>query len=168
MLKPCTTSRALALVLFLGTCFAQAPESSKFYKLDFVVKEVEGTKVLNARSYSMIVSTEQPSPASSIRAGSRVPIFSSPGSTQYTYTEVGVNIDCRSAQQLGNELSLVVTADITSTAQDPATASPPVLRQNKWNSIVVVPIRKPLVVFSSDDATSKRQMQLELTATPIR
>jgi hypothetical protein len=32
---------------------------------------------------------------------------------------------------------------------------------------VIVPLKKPTVVFSSDDVASKRQMQLELTATPI-
>jgi hypothetical protein len=30
-----------------------------------------------------------------------------------------------------------------------------------------VPIRKPTVIFSSDDTTTKHQMQVELTATPI-
>jgi len=41
------------------------------------------------------------------------------------------------------------------------------VRQNKWGSIVLVALRKPTVIFSSDDLTSKHQVQLELTATPI-
>jgi hypothetical protein len=32
---------------------------------------------------------------------------------------------------------------------------------------VIVPLKKPTVIFSSDDLTTKHQMQLELTATPI-
>jgi hypothetical protein len=32
---------------------------------------------------------------------------------------------------------------------------------------VIVPVKKPTVIFVSDDMSSKRQMQLELTATPI-
>jgi hypothetical protein len=43
----------------------------------------------------------------------------------------------------------------------------PTIRQNRWVSTVAVPLKKPTVIFSSDDLTSKRQMQLELTATPI-
>jgi hypothetical protein len=31
----------------------------------------------------------------------------------------------------------------------------------------VVPIKKPTTVFSSDDPSGNRKMQLELTATPI-
>ncbi len=64
-------------------------------------------------------------------------------------------------------------ADISSIPSEPAvpaTASAPTqptVRQNKWDSTVIVPLKKPTVLFSSDDLTSKRQMQLELTATPI-
>jgi hypothetical protein len=168
MLKLCWSARFLAFLLFATTCFGQNPDSPKFYKLDFVVKEVEAGKVLNARMYSMIVSSEKSSPSSSIRTGSRVPTPSSPGNTQFTYFELGVNIDCRSVQEVANELSLIVTADITSTLQESTATLPPVLRQNKWSSIVLVPIRKPLVVFSADDTTTRRQMQLELTATPMK
>jgi hypothetical protein len=68
-------------------------------------------------------------------------------------------------------MSLVLVADISSVVQEPASPSapmrPPVVRQNKWNSGVIVPLKKPTVVFSSDDLTTKRQMQVELTATPI-
>jgi hypothetical protein len=61
-------------------------------------------------------------------------------------------------------LNLRVDTDISSVAQE---SNPPVVRQNKWDSNVTVPLRKPVVVFSSDDLTSKHQMQLEITATPI-
>jgi hypothetical protein len=44
----------------------------------------------------------------------------------------------------------------------------PVTRQNQWRSAVVIPVKKPTVVFSSDDVSSKRQLQLELTATPVK
>ena len=44
----------------------------------------------------------------------------------------------------------------------------PVTRQNKWAGTVFLPAKKPMVVFASDDMSSKRQLQLELTATPIK
>jgi hypothetical protein len=161
-------ARLLPLILLAGTCFAQNPDAAKFYKLDFVVKEVEGAKVLNARSYSMIVSTDKSAPPSSIRTGSKVPYPTGPGSNQYNYAEVGVNIDCRSVQEFGAELSMTITTDISSTPPDQTPLGPVVIRQNKWNSIVVVPLRKPTIVFASDDATTKHQLQLEVTATPLK
>jgi hypothetical protein len=159
----------LAFALVVGTCLAQNQEPPKFYKLDFVVKEVEAAKVLNARTYSIIVSTDTPSHEhSSIRTGSRVPTSTLPGSTQVTYLDVGVNIDAWSVREVQNEVSLTVVADISSVLQESTTSTLPIIRQNKWNSSVVVPIKKPTIIFSSDDATTKRQTQLELSATPIR
>ena len=81
---------------------------------------------------------------------------------------MGVTIDCRSLKEMKNELSLTVKADISSVLQEPTTnPAHPIIRQNIWESTVVVPIRKPTVIFSSDDTTTKHQMQMELTATPI-
>ncbi len=161
----------VAAAVMRPVCFAEDSESPKFYKLEFVVKEVEGPKVLNARAYSMTVSTDSSSPPSSIRTGSKVPIPSSPGSSQFTYMDLGVNIDCRSIKPAQNELSLIVTADVSSLQTEsppPAVPNVMVIRQNKWSSAIIVPIKKPTVIFSADDLTTKRQMQMELTATPIR
>jgi hypothetical protein len=174
-----TTKLGIVLLMatsLAGTCFSQqeAPkpasiEQQRFFQLSFVVKEVEQGKVINSRAYSMMVSAEGPPPflpaaSASIRNGSKVPVTMSPGSIQYI--EVGVNIDCRGVKDLQNRLALVVTADISRAAQP---ASPGTLLHNtKWTSGVVVPIGKPTVIFASDDPTTKLQLQLELTATPIK
>jgi hypothetical protein len=162
---------ALALTLLAVTCFGEDTVPSKFYKLDFVVKEVEGGKVLNARGYSMTVSEAKMNNHSEIRTGSKVPYSTNADGSQYTFLDVGVNFDCFHIVEMRDTMSLVLTADISSVVQEPASPSapmrPPVVRQNRWNSGVVVQLKKPTVVFSSDDLTTKRQMQVELTATPI-
>jgi len=169
-IKSWSTS-SLALTLLAVTCFAEDAVPSRFYKLDFVVKEVEGGKVLNARTYSMTVSDGKWNQHSEIRTGSKVPYSTNADGSQYTFLDVGVSIDCMQVTEVRDTLSLVLIADISSVVQDPASANapmhPPVVRQNKWKSGVVVPLKKPTVVFSSDDFTTKHQMQLELTATPI-
>ncbi len=70
-------------------------------------------------------------------------------------------------------MSLFVAAEVTSVPSEtaaaaPATAALHVIRQNRWSSSVIVPLKKPTLIFSSDDPASKRQMQLELTATPLQ
>jgi hypothetical protein len=66
---------------------------------------------------------------------------------------------------------LHVGADISSIAtgseNSPSNLLPPVIRQNRWSSSVIVPLGKPTTIYSSDDITSKRKVQIELTATPI-
>ena len=83
------------------------------------------------------------------------------------YIELGVNIDCINVEEVDGELSMHLTTEVTSALTDPAT-TPPVIRTNRWSATVVLPVKKPTVVFSSDDLTTKRQMQAELTATPIK
>ena len=156
----------VACGLLAATCGAQNPDGTKFYKLDFTVKDMEGARPMSSRTYSMVATTDGPN--SSVRAGSKVPIPASPGSTQqFTFIELGVNIDCRLIKEVQNELSLNITAEISSTGEATGPASL-IIRQNKWSSSVIVPLRKPTLIFSSDDVTTKRQIQLELTATPIK
>lgn len=170
----------VALAVTLGTGFAQDQEAArsleaskplKFYRLDFVVKEVEGGKVLNARSYSMVAGDTKDS--GSIRTGNRIPLLlqsGGPGPTSQQYIDTGVNIDYHSVKPTERDLSLFVSVEITSvpTSLDASAMTVnPVIRTNRWRSLAIVPLKKPTVIFSSDDPGSKRQMQMELTATPI-
>jgi hypothetical protein len=164
----------MAAVLLASPCFPQNAENkpdeqAKYFRLDFTVKELEGGKVLNARSYSTNLSNQKD--VSSIRAGDKVPVQSEKG--QWTYIDIGVSIDCRNLKQVDNQVVVNVTADISGVGSDvPASASDgsasrnPVIRQIKWSSTVSVPLRKPVTIFSSDGVSTKRQTQLELIATP--
>src|SRR4051794_12763868 len=158
------------LAMAAGSCLAQNMEPTKFYKLDFVVKEVEGTKVVNSRSYFMTLPVEVPGQGSqggSIRAGSRLPTPTNTGGGGFNYIDVGVSIDCKMLREMQSDVSVYVTADISSHSVEP-TLPAPVIRQNRWSSMVLVPVKKATVIYASDDTTSKRQIQLELTATPLR
>ncbi len=155
---------------------AQAPEKSaeaqKFYKLEFTLKEVDAGKVLNARSYSVIAVQDPKSNRVSIRAGAKVPVNVG---GNVNFWDVGVNIDCYVLAEVDGRLSLSITADVTSTPTTAesagqaggGTSGPPTIRQNRWVSVVTIPLRKPTLVFASDDLVSKRQMQMDITATPI-
>jgi hypothetical protein len=160
----------LICVLMAGTCFAQTEkkqdEPQKFYHLDFVLKEVDGGKVINSRSYSTMISTGHS--FDQIRTGNKVPYQKGAGGNEYF--DVGVNIDCRQAREVDDQLALAVTAEVTNVAPGQTTGSGPLplLRQNRWSSDVILPLRKPTVIFSSDDPMSTHKIQVELTATPIR
>lgn len=149
----------IALTLACGFCAAQSgdttKEAAKFYRLDFVVKDLDGSKLVSSRSYSMIVSNQA---AGQVRAGSKVSV--TPGGTY----DVGTNVDCRGVRESQNDLSFQITVEVSSLSQDAGQI--PVVRQNKWSSEVIVPLKKPTVMFSSDDVTTKHVLQLEVTATP--
>jgi hypothetical protein len=154
-----------------GICFGQtqkAPtEQQKFYRLDFVIKEVADGRVINDRSYAIMISTGASSFPGEIRTGNKVPYG---GSNSTQYVDVGVNLDCESARDLENQLALHVAAEVSNLApgQTAGNGPLPLLRENKWRSDVILPLRKPTIIFSSDDPTSTHKMQVELTATPIK
>jgi hypothetical protein len=159
--------RTILAGLMATACFAQdaskaeKPES-RFFKLDFVLKEVDGGKVLNARSYSMLAATERA--PSSIRTGQKI----QEGTTEHpNWVDVGVRIDARGLRESQGQLSFSATTEVTGLPQDTTPERPAMLRQYLWSSDVEVPLRKPTVIFSSESTTSKAQMQVEVTATPV-
>ena len=165
---------AILAVLTLGVCSAQTPatvnkEAPKFFHLTFVVKEVDEGRVINERSYSTILTTDQRGGRPSVRTGSKVPLPK--GAGESSYIDLGISFDCRYVAEMGSSLMLDVTAEISSIATGaPENSSGqigPVIRQNRWNSEAIIPVGRPTTIYSSDDLTSKRKMQIELTATPI-
>ena len=176
---------AVMVIAAAITCFGQsanAPDNKsatnapkiekKFYKFNFVVRELEGEQVINSRSYSIIMSNDTERDHGQIRAGEKVPFDSGSGSgtTQWQLINVGVNIDCSRVRELGERLAVRILADISSvaTARENGPPSPqPIIRNNQWESEVLLPLRQPTVLYSSDDPASKRKMQLQVTVTPV-
>ncbi len=177
------TSLWLAGVISL-TCFGQGdsnsseknlpssprPESAskRFYHLSFVVQELDNDRVINSRSYSMVM-RDLDDRSSSIRAGEKVPVATGGG---YQQMDVGVNIDCGNLEVTGDRVALHVKAEISSMTEDheikTPPGSPPIVRNNQWESKVILPLKQPSVLFSSDDPASKRKMQLQLTVMPVK
>ncbi len=149
-------------------------DASRFYRLEFSAKELESGKVSNSRTYTMLISNSITTKGGSIRVGSKLPVqITSPASGfgQLQFYDLGVNIDCRSVREVGSQLALDLSAEMSSVAptSEPANPSmPPIVRQNKWSSNVLIPVGKPTVVFASDDLTSKRTIQIEVTATLLK
>ena len=163
--------RSLLLVLCIcGVCFPQdvKPEvqPQRYFKLDFSVKQFDGGRVVNARSYSMSVlaPSEGGAVAGELRAGEKIP-FQAPSGPQQL--EVGVNIDCRRIKEVGDKLGMNVSAEVSSIAASEEKTPLPLIRRTQMNINVLVPLKKPTLIFSSDEPSSKGSLQMELTATPM-
>lgn len=151
-----------------------------FYHLDFVVEDLNAEgKVVNSRSYSTATSTNSRR-AISIRSGSKIPIVtgsyggdgkgpSSLVNTQYQYEDVGANFDIRDVHEVSDKLAFDVTAVLSSVA---AAVEPnlrePIIRENKWEAVVFIPIGKQSAIFSSDSVDSKGSTRVLVTATAIQ
>ncbi len=157
---------------------ASAPEAPKQeYLIKFLAKEVENGRVINTREYMLHTRAgANASDSAQIKTGSRVPIATgsfggntstSLVNTQFTYVDVGINLQCYRIQLFGDRVSMAVKAEISSYDQSVSTTQP-VIRQNQWEGSVTMPIGKTETIFSSDDVVSKRTLQVDLQVTAVR
>ncbi|HZZ38760.1 MAG TPA: hypothetical protein VFE06_06500 [Acidobacteriaceae bacterium] len=152
------------------------PVEQRFYRLHFAVEELDAAgKVTNTRSYEETAVTGD-GHDQQIKTGSRVPIATGSygananlANTQFQYIDLGVDLDVRNATEHADKLSFRLSANISSIARQTEIGGigEPVIRQNSWDSNLIIPIGKPTVVYSSDDLDSKGKMQVEVTATKV-
>ena len=167
-------------VLFLTTIAALSQEKKvdspsaggkepRYFRLDFVVRELDGKRAISSRNYSMnMVANDRSHSFSSIRTGNRVPIPATSKEAQFAYSDIGVNIDCSDAETVGSEVALSLTAELSSLSDVPANiATPPLLRSTRWRSSALIPIAKPTVVFTAQDDKTNHTLEMEVTATPL-
>jgi hypothetical protein len=94
------------------------------------------------------------------------------GEKQYQYLDVGTTIRCESREH-GDDTELIVNAEVSDidTPAAGALVTPylaPIIRQVKLEGRVLLIPGKPILIGSVDDPNSKRQFQLEVTATKLR
>ncbi len=148
------------------------------YRLDFSLNEMEGGKKINTRQYSMYLDAADPKEhnyyhlsrsgsSKNIRIGTRVPVEMKQGEIEYV--NVGTDISAGISEQ-ENGLLLDVDCEISSLAdpEQAKTSSRPLLRKMTISASTVAGVGRPVVIGSLDDPDSKRQFQLEVTATKLK
>jgi hypothetical protein len=156
---------------------AKSSEAEHFYKLTFVVEELNAEgKPVNSRSYTTTAST-QPHSSERIRTGARVPIpvgmFKSGDGenepSQWQYQDVGIDFDVSEVQEVSHQLALRVNADVSSIApsQD-VRSTQAVIRKNQWGALVLIPVGKATPIFTSDDVDGKGALQVVALATLLQ
>ena len=138
-----------------------------FYKLEFVLRELQDGKAINSRTYMMTVENND---RGDIRTGARVPVQlgSPPMPTQYM--DVGININCRVVGR-DDYVSLRSTIDVSSFAIPEQATSPgtqPVVRSMRTEMAAVVPVGKPTVIGTIDDVNSTKRYEIGVTATRMK
>jgi len=149
--------------------------TNNFFKLAFVLYEVEEGKRTNQRDYMMIGRTDnQPS---SIRVSTKVPITTQEkaGDKAYTYIDVGLRINCSMKEQVDRRLQLHCDIEISSfirpeqiaNATGNAGLAAPFLRTTRTDSWALLTLGKPAILTTVDDINSTKRMQVEVTATKL-
>ena len=149
--------------------------TENFFKLAFVMYELDDGKGINQRGYMMIGRTDnQPS---SIRVATKVPIttLEKGDEKQYTYTDVGLRINCSMKEQVDRRLQLHCDIEISSfirpeqiaNATGNAGLAAPFLRTTRTDSWALLTLGKPAILTTVDVINSTKRMQIEVTATKL-
>ena len=190
-------TRILFVLALAGTLLAQQPakdtsdqpakdQSAKvlagaegvtgnFFKLAFVMYELDDGKRTNQRDYMMIGRTDNH--PSSIKVSTRVPIYTEVKGNDkaYTYIDVGLRINCSLKEQMDRRVQLNCDIEISSFlrpeqivgAVGKAGTEAPVLRTTRTESWALLTLGKPAVFTTVDDVNSTKRMQIEVTATKL-
>ena len=153
----------------------EGSQDERNFELIFTAREMdENGKVVNSRHFDTTVTTGSPKGGGTgnIRSGVKVPVVTSsnPGASmqQFTYVDVGANFDVNHARVVkGNRLAMQVSAEISGADTAAGDSSKMPIRQNRWMGDVEIPIGGRKVIFSSDDLSSKKTLQIELAVVPV-
>jgi hypothetical protein len=151
------------------------PERSKTlqpYSLDFALNELQDGNKTNTRHYSMDLTAGKGS-GDEIKIGTRVPVPVGPGGgNQFQYMDVGTSIWAALRESGGDDCQLEVRSEISDLDASPKKEQSgeirPIVRQMTISGTTLLVTGKPIVIGTLDDPNSKRQFQLEVTATRLR
>lgn len=145
------------------------------YRFAFSVYELVEGKRTNQRDYSLLVQADGRGPYSKIKIGTKVPIVTgkNEGNTQYTYTDVGLELECSAIETTNNKLAVRIDLNFSSFAISQQNANPnseglgPVFRAITQRLRSVLTPGKPQMIGSLDDPNSNKRFQVEVTATRV-
>jgi hypothetical protein len=140
-------------------------KSAGTYRLDIVINELEDSKKVNARSYSVLLEGDN---WSRLRIGTRIPIQQQ---SQVVYMDVGLSLDCRlHGSEDGPSLEVILEMNSFAIPEQGTAANPgtPPLRNFRTQTTSALSLGKPAVITSADDMASKRRFQVEVTATKVK
>jgi hypothetical protein len=165
---------AAAVLAALVPLHAQDRKSGPgLYKVEFVFHDGRDAAAMTDRRYTLLVNELQ---KAVFKIGSRNPIVSgsfqpatagSVTNTQYTYVDIGVNIECV-VRESGGKIALHGSLDLSDIAPHDSTAASarnPTIRQTRLELDTTVELGKPTVVASIDDPATARKLLVEATVT---
>ena len=170
---------AAAALLIPAAMHAQEKKEPAVYRVDFTIHDSTGSASRPALHYTLRVEANH---KAVFKTGSRVPVITSsyhaaspgteatpPLATEYTYIDVGVNIEClvneidgRIVMQGNLDLSMIADRDVPARA---GRVPEPTIGQTKLDLGTVLDLNKPTVVAAIDDPAAARHFQVEATVT---
>ena len=143
------------------------------YRLTFTITESDGGKKIGVQHTSMVVTNGQ---RTTMKNGSKVPVatgsYNSAGAstqTQFTYLDVGINIDA-TLNEVAGGAQLKAKVEQSSATEDKEIAGihEPVVRQSVMEGVSMLQVGKPEVIGAIDITGSTRHLDVEVVIEPVK
>lgn len=142
-------------------------EERSAYRLQTHINEVEAGKVINSRSYQMVI---EDNATGTVKVTREIPVQLGQGSIQYR--AVGLTLSCRITERKEHLLVIVrfslndvVVSD--STGNTSTIPAQPVIRGYDSDLSAALKPGVPTVIATMDSMTGKSRYELEMTATKL-
>ena len=151
---------------------AQDVRENPTYKVDFTIRDSGDAGGKTGRKYSLLVNHGV---KTTFRVGNRVPVTTGGTSgstlvnTQFTYIDVGMNIDCV-VNESGSKFAIHGDLDISTAVmpdKSPSAVQNPTISQIRLNMDTTVAAGKPTVVASFDDPVTARKFDIDVSVTKM-
>ncbi len=161
----------MAAALLCPALAVHAQDNST-YKVDFTIRDSGDAGGKTGRKYSLLVNRNQ---KTVFKVGNRVPVATGGSSsnalvnTQFTYIDVGLNIECVVAEA-GPKFAMHADLDISTAVMPDKTANAvqnPTISQIRLNIDTTIPPGKPTVVASFDDPVTARKFDIDVAITKM-
>ncbi len=145
----------------------------KTYRLSFTITESDGTRKIGVQHTSMVIANGQ---RTTMKNGSKVPVatgsYNSAGATsqtQFTYLDVGINIDA-TLNEVAGGAQLKAKVEQSSIGEDRTFngIQEPIVRQSVMEGVSMLQVGKPEVIGSLDITGSTRHLDIEVVMEPVK
>jgi type II secretory pathway component GspD/PulD (secretin) len=145
----------------------------KSYRLTFTITESDAGKKIGVQHTSMVVTAGG---RTTIKNGSKVPVatgsYNTAGAasqTQFTYLDVGINIDA-TLNEVAGGAQLKAKVEQSSATEDKEIAGihEPVVRQSVMEGVSLLTMGKPEVLGALDISGSTRHLDIEVVMEPVK
>lgn len=161
------TAVFVAAMLAMPLC---AQQQRDLFKVDFTIRDTGDAGGKTGRKYSLLVYAQD---KGVFKIGNRVPVATSSSSggmtnTQFTYIDVGVNIDVTLMQDLAGRIGMHSDMDMsTAITNEKTPGMSPTISQIKVAISTAIPPGKPTIVASFDDPVTTRKFDIEALVTKV-
>lgn len=159
---------ATSLTLAAAAAQEKANADSAVYKVEFNIHDGNDATARTGRRYAILIGANE---KGVFRVGQKMPyVTGSVPNNQYTYVDVGVNIDCH-LNEVNGKIGLRASLDLSSVIPQDKNASSsipsPAIGQMRIDVNAVVNPGKPTIVASIDDPVTLRKVEVDATVTKV-